>query len=36
MPHSASPEEIDHLEAYIKERIPSLGEDKSSKTDETL
>ncbi|KAL1311337.1 hypothetical protein AAFC00_001513 [Neodothiora populina] len=30
LPHSADPEEIDHLELYLKERIPDLG-DKASK-----
>ncbi|KAF2277643.1 Phospholipase/carboxylesterase [Westerdykella ornata] len=28
--HSADPEEIDHLEAYLKQQIPALGEEKKS------
>jgi hypothetical protein len=27
--HSADPEEIDHLEAYLNQQIPPLGGDKS-------
>ena len=26
LPHSAAPEEIDHLEAYIRQRIPEQGD----------
>lgn len=26
LPHSADPSEIDHLEAYLKERIPDEGD----------
>jgi len=28
LPHSADPEEIDDLEAYLNKRIPALGEQK--------
>jgi len=27
--HSADPEEIDHLESYLNQQIPPLGDDKS-------
>jgi hypothetical protein len=27
--HSADPEEIDHLEAYLNQQIPALGDVKS-------
>ena len=26
LPHSAHPDEIDHLEAYLKQRIPDQGD----------
>lgn len=26
LPHSADPDEIDHLEAYLKQRIPDEGD----------
>lgn len=28
--HSADPEEIDHLEAYLNQQIPALGEKEGS------
>jgi predicted esterase len=28
--HSADPDEIDHLEAYLNQQIPALGDDKTS------
>jgi len=34
LPHSAAPEEIDDLEAYLNERIPPLGDEK--KPEESL
>ena len=27
--HSADPEEIDHLEAYLNQQIPTLGDSKA-------
>jgi len=29
LPHSAAPEEIDHLEQYLKRNIPDLGDKES-------
>ena len=28
--HSADPDEIDHLEAYLNQQIPAKGDDKTS------
>lgn len=30
--HSADPEEIDHLESYLNQQIPPLGDDKNAET----
>jgi len=32
LPHSADPDEIDHLESYLKQQIPALGDVKSEPT----
>ena len=31
--HSADPEEIDHLEAYLNKQIPPLGNERKSARD---
>jgi hypothetical protein len=30
--HSADPEEIDHLESYLNQQIPPLGDEKKADT----
>lgn len=30
--HSADPDEIDHLESYLNQQIPPLGDEKKTET----